>query len=127
MAQQRTAANSLADPPQRGTLSLAYRRSVVALQNVFGMNPASSHPLSQEERERQPLLRDAGAGGYGATSEQNPSDWQSRVRKPKQVISPLRVEAKVWFANEVRSFFSPFLLLSDQQDVQLCCLYSLFS
>ncbi|CDU25183.1 related to VTC1-subunit of the vacuolar transporter chaperone complex [Sporisorium scitamineum] len=98
------AATSLADPPQQGTLAFAYRRSVVALQSVFGANTDSQYA------EREPLLsnqdNDGNAaagpnanGGYGAvaSSSRTPS---SRIRKPKKVVSQSKVEAKVWFANE---------------------------
>ncbi|KDN41148.1 hypothetical protein K437DRAFT_258388 [Tilletiaria anomala UBC 951] len=108
MSDRAAAVSRLAEPSSRGTLSFAYRRSVVALQNVFGLNPTPAH--SSEQPERQPLLRDAGAGvggaagDYGSTSGNDAGSatdgWESRIRKPKTAISPVRVEAKVWFANE---------------------------
>ena len=120
MSSSTQAASSLAEPSSRGTLSFAYRRSVVALQNVFGANPSKAHAQEQSQAEREPLLAEAssssrpasnanagpssGGNGYGATDRaQTPGTegWERRVRKPKQVISPVRVEAKVWFANEV--------------------------
>ncbi|CBQ68269.1 conserved hypothetical protein [Sporisorium reilianum SRZ2] len=96
----RQAANSLSDPPQQGTLAYAYRRSVVALQSVFGGNADSQYA------EREPLLssnQDNG-GSYGALAGSSSSSSSrtpaSRIRKPKKVVSQSKVEAKVWFANE---------------------------
>ncbi|KAK0544802.1 hypothetical protein OC846_005926 [Tilletia horrida] len=105
MSSSSAAAGNLAHPSERGTLSLAYRRSVVALQSVFGGGGATSE---SERAEREPLLDSngnttagaAGLGaeqGYGSVLDLPP---ERRVPKPKAVISPVRVEAKVWFANE---------------------------
>ncbi|GAC74300.1 component of vacuolar transporter chaperone [Moesziomyces antarcticus T-34] len=101
----REAAASLSNPPQQGTLALAYRRSVVALQNVFGLNPDSQYA------EREPLLSNhdgdedapSGANGYGAVasgSRDAGASSRPRIRKPKKIVSQSKVEAKVWFANE---------------------------
>ena len=103
----RQAANSLSTPSQQGTLAYAYRRSVVALQSVFGGNTDSQYA------EREPLLNgdelqaNAGASasngnaGYGAVASASRSQSsRPRIRKPKKVISQSKVEAKVWFANE---------------------------
>ncbi|KAK0523025.1 hypothetical protein OC834_003008 [Tilletia horrida] len=100
MSSSSAAAGNLSHPPERGTLSLAYRRSVVALQSVFGGGSGSSS--DQQRAEREPLLDSNGAGlgaehGYGSVLDLPP---ERRVPKPKAVISPVRVEAKVWFANE---------------------------
>lgn len=94
----RQAANSLSDPLQQGSLAYAYRRSVVALQSVFGGNTDSQYA------EREPLLNEfnsqnnqntaSGSNGYGAVAS------SSRIRKPNKVVSQSKVEAKVWFANE---------------------------
>lgn len=104
----RQAATSLSDPPESGTLAYAYRRSVVALQSVFGGNSSSQYA------EREPLLQEhhnhnnndqasgSGSNGYGAvaSSSANPDSPRPRIRKPKKVVSQSKVEAKVWFANE---------------------------
>ncbi|EST06913.1 protein of unknown function DUF202 [Kalmanozyma brasiliensis GHG001] len=99
----RQAANSLSDPPEQGTLSYAYRRSVVALQSVFGGSKDSQYA------EREPLLNNqqndntdaSGSNGYGAVaSSSNAESSRPRIRKPKKVVSQSKVEAKVWFANE---------------------------
>ncbi|KAJ1033814.1 hypothetical protein NDA16_000024 [Ustilago loliicola] len=102
--QSRQAANSLSDPPQQGTLAYAYRRSVVALQSVFGGNSDSQYA------EREPLLNEhtdpnapSSSNGYGAVASSSSSRSDSsrpRIRKPKKVVSQSKVEAKVWFANE---------------------------
>ena len=96
MSTHTSAANNLSEPGERGTLGLAYRRSVMALQNVFGGTG------NQEQGEREPLMDDqdgAQAGtSYGSVLDLPPA---RRVPKPKAVKSPVRVEAKVWFANEV--------------------------
>ncbi|PWZ01877.1 hypothetical protein BCV70DRAFT_198157 [Testicularia cyperi] len=96
----RQAATSLSDPPQQGTLAYAYRRSVVALQSVFGGNSESQYaerePLLSEHRDDQPSASGSGSNGYGATGESG----RPRIRKPKKIVSQSKVEAKVWFANE---------------------------
>ncbi|KAL9935206.1 hypothetical protein V8E36_005554 [Tilletia maclaganii] len=103
MSSSSTAAGNLAHPSERGTLGLAWRRSVVALQSVFGTGEGSSSD-AQTRAEREPLLDGNGntnglgaEQGYGRVLDLPP---ERRVPKPKAVISPLRVEAKVWFANE---------------------------
>ncbi|GAC99151.1 vacuole fusion non-autophagic-related protein [Pseudozyma hubeiensis SY62] len=106
-ADSRQAASTLSDPPEQGTLAYAYRRSVVALQSVFGGNTDSQYA------EREPLLNgqdqqdnngaaSASNGGYGAVASSSRTDSSSRarIRKPKKVVSQSKVEAKVWFANE---------------------------
>lgn len=72
----------------------------MSLQSIFGWKSSS-----EQQGEREPLLNDndgqqqAQAGpSYGSVLELPPS---RRVPKPKAVKSPVRVEAKVWFANEV--------------------------
>ncbi|SPO28769.1 related to VTC1  len=94
----RQAANSLSDPPQQGTLAYAYRRSVVALQSVFGGNTDSQYaerePLLNEYNSNNDQTTPSGSNGYGAVAS------SSRIRKPKKVVSQSKVEAKVWFANE---------------------------
>ncbi|KAE8254360.1 hypothetical protein A4X13_0g3447 [Tilletia indica] len=100
MSASSTAVDNLAHPSERGTLSLAYRRSVVALQSVFGGGSGDS---GTQRAEREPLIARDGDGalgaeqGYGSVLDLPP---ERRVPKPKAVISPVRVEAKVWFANE---------------------------
>lgn len=85
------AAASLSNPPQRGTLSLAFRRSVVALQSTFGWPGAAE----QAEREH---FDENGVQSYGSVMDLPP---ERRVPRPRPVKSAVRVEAKVWFANEV--------------------------
>lgn len=93
-----SAADRLASPREHGTLRLAYRRSAMALQNVFDwLKP------QEPQGERESLLQSENREGnssaqYGSTL-QVPAD--QRVPRPKPVKSPVRVEAKVWFANEV--------------------------
>lgn len=105
-----TAANQLSEQSQRGTLGLAYRKSVMSLQSLFGWKSSSGN-TSQAERE--PLLDDqdgATAGpSYGSVLDLPP---ERRVPKPKIVKSPVRVEAKVWFANEVGCQFQEKSALS---------------
>ncbi|CEH13763.1 Component of vacuolar transporter chaperone (Vtc) involved in vacuole fusion [Ceraceosorus bombacis] len=104
--------HGLADPPSRGTLSLAYRRSVVALQSALGWSSSET-----EQAEREALIPDShqqsegfgnaasvagpsgttGSDGYGSVLDLPP---ERRVPRPKPVKSAVRVEAKVWFANE---------------------------
>lgn len=105
MATTSQARASLATPAQPGTLSAAYRRSLYALQNVFSSNPDSS-----QQAEREPLLNSSGVpNGNGEGSSTGATRYGSvldlppeqRVPKPKKVSSQVRVEAKVWFANEV--------------------------
>lgn len=101
--QSRQAANSLSDPPQQGTLAYAYRRSIIALQSVFGANSESQYA------EREPLLNEhnsandpnapSSSNGYGAVFSSSSSS-RPRIRKPNKVVSQSKVEAKVWFANE---------------------------
>lgn len=99
-ADSRRAATSLSNPPQQGTLAYAYRRSVVALQGVFGVNTDSQYA------EREPLLadheqHDNNNASYGAVASSSRSDSsRPRIRKPKKVVTQSKVEAKVWFANE---------------------------
>lgn len=101
MATTSQARKTLATPAQPGTLSSAYRRSLYALQNVF-----SSNPNANLQAEREPLLNghddgqgtSSGQNQYGSVLDLPP---EMRVPKPKKVISQVRVEAKVWFANEV--------------------------
>ncbi|PWN88710.1 hypothetical protein FA10DRAFT_288236 [Acaromyces ingoldii] len=96
---QTAAANTLAD---RGTLSSAYRRSMHALQTTFGWSGSSNgaeyerQPLLQDEQQQQLGQNQAGTS-YGSVLDLPP---ERRVPKPKAVKSPVRVEAKVWFANE---------------------------
>jgi hypothetical protein len=103
---QSNAANQLAPAREQGSLRLAYRRSVVALQQAFGWK---EQPILEEEGagENDPLLRNNGegssqgvrqGGAYGSVLDLPPSQ---RVPKPKKIRGPVRVEAKVWFANEV--------------------------
>jgi hypothetical protein len=95
------AANQLAKGRQSGTLGLAYRKSVMSLQSVFGWK---SNSQATEQSEREPLLNETDNGqaragpSYGSVLDLPPA---RRVPKPKAVKSPVRVEAKVWFANEV--------------------------
>lgn len=103
-----TAANQLSEQSQRGTLGLAYRKSVMSLQSLFGWKSSST-----SHAEREPLLDDqdgATAGpSYGSVLDLPP---ERRVPKPKIVKSPVRVEAKVWFANEVGCRFQEKSALS---------------
>lgn len=103
-----TAANQLSEQSQRGTLGLAYRKSVMSLQSLFGWKSSST-----SHAEREPLLDDqdgATAGpSYGSVLDLPP---ERRVPKPKIVKSPVRVEAKVWFANEVGCQFQEKSALS---------------
>lgn len=65
----------------------------MTLQSVFGW------PKAQHEDEREPLLDNNNAGtstSYGTTTDQR----RFVVPKPPKVKSPVRVEAKVWLANE---------------------------
>lgn len=68
----------------------------MALNSFFGWNSTD-----ESNSERQPLIsRDGqqeGAAGYGSTS--NPRAFV--VPKPPKVKTPVRVETKVWLANEV--------------------------
>ncbi|PWN48807.1 hypothetical protein IE53DRAFT_370301 [Violaceomyces palustris] len=96
------AASSLSNPTEQGTLALAYRKSVVALQSIFG-----SRDNSDQYAEREPLLSNSNDNGngnasssrsqYGSVAGQGP---QRRIAKPKKISTPNKVEAKVWFANE---------------------------
>lgn len=97
------AANNLSEPSERGTLGYAYRRSVMALSNVLNFRGNGNADGS----EREPLLNEQQRDGvnnnqagtsYGSVLDLPP---ERRVPKPKAVKSPVRVEAKVWFANEV--------------------------
>ena len=102
---QSNAASQLAPAREQGSLRLAYRRSVVALQQALGWK---EQPILEEEGENDPLLRNNGegssqsvrqqGGSYGSVLDLPPDQ---RVPKPKKVRGPVRVEAKVWFANEV--------------------------
>lgn len=101
----RQAASSLSDPPQQGTLAYAYRRSVVALQSVFGGNTdaqyAEREPLLSEHNNENNQGGPSGSNGYGAVASSSRTDSsRPRIRKPKAVVSQSKVEAKVWFANE---------------------------
>jgi hypothetical protein len=62
----------------------------------------------QRQAEREPLMNDQNGGGSGqpSTSYGSVLDLppERRVPKPKVIKSPVRVEAKVWFANEVSCF-----------------------
>ncbi|EPQ31046.1 uncharacterized protein PFL1_01235 [Pseudozyma flocculosa PF-1] len=111
---RRSARENLSTPSSSGTLSLAYRRSVVALQSLFGSGS------SQNYAEREPLLSSssgqpqnggdegysvagpssARGNGYGATEAGPSGEARRRIPKPKKVITQSKVEAKVWFANE---------------------------
>lgn len=97
------AANNLSEERQIGTLGLTYRKSVMSLQSVFGWKSSNAQNTEQQS-EREPLLNNndeqtAQAGpSYGSVLDLPPA---RRVPKPKTVKSPVRVEAKVWFANEV--------------------------
>lgn len=104
---QSNPASHLAPQREQGSLRLAYRRSVVALQQAFGWKEQS---ILEEEggNENDPLLQNNGEGSsqgvrqqggtYGSVLDLPPDQ---RVPKPKKVRGPVRVEAKVWFANEV--------------------------
>ncbi|KAN0065955.1 hypothetical protein ACQY0O_001089 [Thecaphora frezii] len=101
-ASRRSAVQNLSTPSSAGTLSYAYRRSVVALHSLFnGANPSSTHyaerePLLSRETDADNAHALAGSSnGYGATT----SNRVSRPPPPK-VSSQSKVEAKVWFANE---------------------------
>ncbi|UZJ54699.1 hypothetical protein CBS101457_004019 [Exobasidium rhododendri] len=105
MSSHTTAANNLSEPSERGTLGLTYRKSVLALQNVFGWKDTTI----ADDGEREPLISGQQNGNaddtqgqvagtsYGSVLDLPP---HRRVPKPKAVKSPVRVEAKVWFANE---------------------------
>lgn len=107
---QSNAASQLAPAREQGSLRLAYRRSVVALQQALGWKEQSI--LEEEGGENDPLLRNNGegssqsvrqqGGAYGSVLDLPPDQ---RVPKPKKVRGPVRVEAKVWFANEVSDQF----------------------
>lgn len=97
--------NPLAPGREQGSLRLAYRKSVVALQQAMGWKQPISLADGEDEgaTENDPLLRGEGsstglqAGQYGSVMDLPP---ELRVPKPKKVRGPVRVEAKVWFANE---------------------------
>lgn len=101
----RTSPSLLASPssPQRVTSrDSLYRRSTMVLNSLFGW-PAQRQG---QEDEREPLLQgQAGSedhgpdGRYGSTS----GSRRVTVPKPPKVKTPVRVEAKVWLANEVSS------------------------
>lgn len=114
-AESSRAATQLSAPREQGTLAYAYRRSVVALSSIFGGADADAYAHAHGDREyaeREPLLASESAGpsnghGYGAT-DPSPSTSSSsaararpHIRKPKRVVTQSKVEAKVWFANEV--------------------------
>lgn len=105
------AADRLAGPRERGTLRLAYRRSAMGLSSIMErLLPGSTGTVTGEQSnagEREPLLNNEQQGAaaapstsYGSVLDLPPA---RRVPKPKPVKSPVRVEAKVWFANEVCS------------------------
>lgn len=88
-------------------MRLAYRRSVVALQQAMGWKEQVS--LEEDGPGENDGLLSANNGEGGSTAVRNSQNYGSvldlpperRVPKPKQVRGPVRVEAKVWFANEV--------------------------
>ncbi|CAO1622398.1 unnamed protein product [Parajaminaea phylloscopi] len=91
MATPRQASSQLGRSGGRGD-SLA-RRSALALQSVFGWPKV-------DEDEREPLLNNGNgeaSTSYGATSGDN---RRFAVPRPPKVKGPVRVEAKVWLANE---------------------------
>lgn len=116
MSDSTVAANTLGD---RGTLSSAYRRSIHALQSTFGW---SNGGAAEMEQERQPLLQEGDEHHSAETRQQAGTSYGSvldlpperRVPKPKTVKSPVRVEAKVWFANEVSSLAQPAMRRSEK-------------
>jgi len=80
-----------------GMFSQLYDRAV----NLF-RTPAAA------EGEARPLLHGQNGESSEAPAQQQqqygavPSGSGVRVPKPRKVQSPVKVEAKVWFANEVR-------------------------
>ncbi|WFD44223.1 hypothetical protein MPSI1_002889 [Malassezia psittaci] len=55
-----------------------------------------------QSQEQQPLLHGQSSREYGTTTNEIP------VPKPRPVKSPVKVEAKVWFANEPEPVPPPF-------------------
>ncbi|CAO1639404.1 unnamed protein product [Sympodiomycopsis kandeliae] len=98
----RQASSTLSHPPSRGTL---YRRSAMVLNSVTSLFTGGSNATAADE-QREPLLQQeveqeeelgtsSGRRTYGSTSNR-----RRNVPKPPTVKSPVRVEAKVWLANE---------------------------
>ena len=106
----RDASSSLSHPSSRGSL---YRRSAMALDSITSIFTGGDRPRRSTDEQHEPLLQEDqvqsepsgsgsrdygsinGAGGAGASSSR-----QFRVPKPPKVKGPVRVEAKVWLANE---------------------------
>lgn len=84
------------------------RRSAYAIQDIFP-NPFSSSALAslpqnpQGRRERATRIDnipDVPADASGQPNYQSISGVPVQVRIPKKIATPIKVEAKVWFANE---------------------------
>lgn len=66
------------------------------ISNLYERASQMVHPSEERTGEQQPLLHGQSSPEYGST----PRDTIP-VPKPRKVKSPVKVEAKVWFANEV--------------------------
>lgn len=66
------------------------------ISNLYERASQMVHPSDERTGEQQPLLHGQSSPEYGST----PRDTIP-VPKPRKVKSPVKVEAKVWFANEV--------------------------
>lgn len=67
------------------------------VSNLYERASQMVRPSDERTGEQQPLLHGQSSPEYGST----PRDTIP-VPKPNKVKSPVKVEAKVWFANEVR-------------------------
>lgn len=99
--------------PDRGSrlssrASSLIRRSAYAIQDIFP-NPFSSSALAslpqnpQGRRERATRIDnipDVATDSSGHPNYQSISGLPVQVRIPKKIATPIKVEAKVWFANE---------------------------
>ncbi|KAI3624106.1 hypothetical protein GLX27_002880 [Malassezia furfur] len=65
------------------------------ISNLYERASQMVHPSDERTGEQQPLLHGQSSPEYGST----PRDTIP-VPKPRKVKSPVKVEAKVWFANE---------------------------
>lgn len=105
-ATPREASSYLSHPPSRGTL---YRRSAMVLNSVTSLFTGNGGGGGNDE-QRERLLQDEDiqtqpdGRNYGSISNNGASTSTSSrqfvVPKPPKVKTPVRVEAKVWLANE---------------------------
>lgn len=92
------------------------------LSNLYERASHFVNEHTGHSEERQPLLHGQSSQEYGSVP-----DNQIPVPKPRKVQSPVKVEAKVWFANEVGTAFPHQWLTPSVRGFRGCVALSLWA